>query len=75
MLFRSQVESGKGSYWRDRTLSNSLPLSESGNITVALDVPTIQIPQLAAEAPGVVVLSPDDVKNQVRHLIEVAFNG
>ena len=70
-----QVESGKGSYWRDRTLSNSLPLSESGNITVALDVPTIQIPQLAAEAPGVVVLSPDDVKNQVRHLIEVALNG
>lgn len=69
------VEAGKGSYWRDRAIEHELSLHEEGQITVVLDVPSLQIPQLASEAPGVLVVSPADIRTQVRNLIQAACNG
>lgn len=72
---RLQVAAGKGAYWRDRAIENQLALEDEGEIVVTLDLPAFQIPRLASDAPGVVVISPAEIRHQVVQLLEGALNG
>lgn len=72
------VEPGKGVFWRDRAAQigeNSLPFDEAGEIVVELQVPTLEIAQLAADAPGVVVLAPEEVRSHISSLLVGAHHG
>lgn len=71
---RIRVEAGKGQFWREKAISSPLGLDEAGEITVVLDLPAFQIPRLAADAPGVVVVTPAEVRQQVADLLEGAAN-
>jgi predicted DNA-binding transcriptional regulator YafY len=67
-----KIASGSGHYWLERAQQ----VSDSGGdyeVTVALTTPRLQIPRLAADAPGVVVLEPQDIRQEVISLIQGAL--
>lgn len=73
-----EIASGKGATWRelaDEVLEGSLDISAPVVATVVLNLPSLQIPQLAADAPGVVVREPSDIRAKVAALLEGALHG
>ena len=79
VLVTLRVAAGNGARWRELAIVNpdtaELGLDSDGVITVALTAPAFQIPQLAADAPGVVVVSPPEVRQQVVELLNGASHG
>ncbi|MFZ9308670.1 MAG: helix-turn-helix transcriptional regulator [Candidatus Nanopelagicales bacterium] len=69
-----RVMEGKGLYWRKlakRDLSN---LGED-EFDVELVNPFINLPRLAADAPGVVVVGPNEIRNEVLMLLQNAVGA
>jgi predicted DNA-binding transcriptional regulator YafY len=64
-----QIAEGKGSYWRERAGMPDESL-QAVKITMKLTNPATQIPRLAGDAPGVIVLEPLAVREQVIQLIQ-----
>lgn len=62
------LEAGKGEYWRDLAQLDE-SISKSCTIKLKLTNPSEQISRLAADAPGVVVISPKDVVQIVSDLV------
>lgn len=63
-----RVEAGKGIYWRKLAKRDLTTLSED-IFEVELINPLINVPRLAADAPGVIVVEPEDIKKQVHALL------
>ncbi len=63
-----RVADGKGEFWRDLAGEPDQD-SSAKEIQITLKQPTEQIPRLAADAPGVVVLAPTEVSNLVSNLV------
>jgi hypothetical protein len=67
------VQEGKGLYWRKlakRDLSN---LGED-EFEIELVNPYINLPRLAADAPGVVVVAPEEIRSEVVMLLRNAVS-
>ena len=71
LIVTLRVAEGAGNYWRSRAMQ---PCHEfdATEIMVQLQVPRLQIPKLAGDAPGVIVLAPDETRMQVIDLIRGA---
>jgi proteasome accessory factor B len=63
------IAEGKGSDWRKRAGLSEDDLAEV-KLSIKLSNPATQIPRLAGDAPGVVVLEPQEVRDQVIALIK-----
>jgi predicted DNA-binding transcriptional regulator YafY len=66
------IAAGKGNYWREKAGSIVEDLEET-TLVVKLTHPATQIPRLAGDAPGVLVLEPAAVREQVIDLIRGAL--
>ena len=65
---------GKGLYWRKLAKRDLTNLDED-QFELELVNPLINIPRLAADAPGVVVLHPENVREEVRLLLQQAVSA
>jgi len=73
-----KIDGGKGMFWRDHALEvleGTGKPDEPVTVTATLTLPSLQIPQLAADAPGVVVVAPQQIREQVAGLIRGAQHG
>jgi predicted DNA-binding transcriptional regulator YafY len=73
-----KIDAGKGMYWRDHALEiveGTGNLEDPVTVTTTLTLPSLQVPQLAADAPGVVVVGPQQIRDQVAKLIRGALYG
>ena len=68
-----RTQKGKGLYWRKLAKRNLSSLDDD-QFDLELVNPMINIPRLAADAPGVVVIGPEDIRNEVRLLLQQAVN-
>ena len=62
------LNSGKGEYWRDLAGLDDTNTDEI-EVTVELLKPSEQLPRLAADAPGVVVIGPVEIRDRVASLV------
>lgn len=69
-----RVLEGKGLYWRKLAKRDLSSLHED-EFELELVNPLINIPRLAADAPGVVVVAPDDVRSNVLLLLQQAVDA
>ena len=65
------VVEGAGSYWRSLSKQPCHDFDEV-QIQVQLQIPRLQIPKLAGDAPGVIVVEPREIRTQVIELIRGA---
>lgn len=66
-----RVAAGKGLYWR-KLAKRDLSDLKDDTFEVELINPLINVPRLAADAPGVVVLEPLEVREEIRTLLTQA---
>ncbi len=64
-----QMSEGNGWRWRQIAADHSALLMQNGVFEVELENLNLEIPLLAAAAPGVVVLAPSDIRNRVASLV------
>lgn len=64
-----QVAAGKGHFWRRLAGVEFDPGLPKTNLQVVLTSPFTMIPQLAGDAPGVVVIGPNEIRQRVARLV------
>lgn len=69
-----RTQKGKGLYWR-KLARRDLTTLEEDEFEIELVNPLINIPRLAADAPGVVVLGPEDIRSEVRLMLQQSVDA
>jgi proteasome accessory factor B len=68
-VVRLRIAENKGLTWRQASLDAEALDMNAGEFDCLLSNLSLEIPKLAASAPGVVVVSPDDVRQRVKRLV------